>query len=98
MDFQAAQQCQGELKSKRNQMQNSSFNGVANEELLKRVRDRILARGARGILSLGKSFAIMDDDRSNFLNLKEFTKALNTYRISQDPLEIKAIFETYDAD
>lgn len=99
MDFQAKQQCQGELRSKKQQMQSANtVNGVANEELLNRVRDRIKARGARGILSLGKSFAIMDDDRSSYLDIKEFTKALTSYRISSDPLEIKAIFETYDSD
>ena len=52
------------------------------------MRQRIKERGASGILNLGKSFSIMDDDRSGFLDHKEFTKALKNYRISDDPLEI----------
>jgi len=62
------------------------------------VRERIKARGARGIIGIGKSFKIMDDDNSKSLDNDEFAKALKSYRISQDPLEIKAIFETFDPD
>jgi len=62
------------------------------------VRERIKARGARGILSLGKSFKIMDDDNSGYLDSEEFAKALKSYRITSDPLEIQAIFDTFDPD
>jgi hypothetical protein len=40
------------------------FPYVTDEEMLKRVRDRLKARGARGIIGIGKSFKIMDDDNS----------------------------------
>jgi len=40
------------------------FPFVTDEEMLKRVRDRLKARGARGIIGIGKSFKIMDDDNS----------------------------------
>ena len=40
------------------------FSYVTDEEMLKRVRDRLKARGARGIIGIGKSFKIMDDDNS----------------------------------
>ena len=72
--------------------------GIADEELIDRVRQRIKARGARGILSLGKSFKIMDDDGSGALDNAEFVKALKSYRISSDPLEIEAIFTRFDPD
>ena len=67
------------------QQSKGGFSYVSDEELLNRVRERIKARGARGIASLGKSFAIMDDDQSGALDRKEFTKALTSYRISTDP-------------
>ena len=62
------------------------------------MRDRIKARGARGILNLGKSFRIMDDDGSGALDSQEFAKALKSYRISSDPMEMEAIFDRFDPD
>ena len=40
----------------------------------------------------------MDDDNSKSLDADEFAKALRDYRISQDPMEIQAIFDTFDPD
>ena len=40
----------------------------------------------------------MDDDGSGALDNAEFAKALKSYRISNDPLEIEAIFTTFDPD
>lgn len=40
------------------------FPYLTDGEMLKRVRDRLKARGARGIIGIGKSFKIMDDDNS----------------------------------
>ena len=40
----------------------------------------------------------MDDDGSGALDSTEFAKALKSYRISSDPLEIEAIFDTFDPD
>ena len=71
---------------------------MSDEELLSRVRDRLKARGARGIIGIGKSFKIMDDDNSGQLDANEFAKALSSYRISTDAKEIEAIFNTFDPD
>ena len=62
------------------------------------MRERIKARGARGILNLGKSFKIMDDDGSGYLDNEEFAKAMKSYRISSDRLELEAIFTAFDPD
>jgi Ca2+-binding EF-hand superfamily protein len=88
----------GERNARLQQQQHQRVTGIANEDLINRVRERIKARGARGILNLGKSFKIMDDDGSGYLDNAEFSKALKSYRISSDPLEIQAIFETFDPD
>jgi len=40
----------------------------------------------------------MDDDKSNVLDIKEFVKALSSYRISTDPKEHEAIFNMFDKD
>lgn len=70
----------------------------SDEQLLLKVRERIRARGARGIIGLGKSFGIMDDDQSGSLDGQEFAKALSSYRISTDPREHEAIFNMFDPD
>ena len=62
------------------------------------MREKIKARGARGILNLGKSFKIMDDDGSGYLDNAEFTKAMKSYRITSDPMELEAIFDAFDPD
>lgn len=62
------------------------------------MRQRIKARGARGIIGIGKSFKIMDDDNSGALDSQEFAKALSSYRISTDPAEHEAIFNVFDPD
>lgn len=64
-----------------------SVSFVSDEALLNKVRERIKARGARGIIGIGKSFKIMDDDGSGALDNNEFAKALSSYRISNDPKE-----------
>lgn len=89
---------QGERDARRSAQQNTNTKFVANEDLIERVRTRIKERGARGILNLGKSFKIMDDDRSGYLDNAEFAKALKSYRISNDNMEIQAIFEVFDPD
>lgn len=43
---------------------------------LKELREKVAARGARGMLGLQRAFKIMDDDRSGALDRAEFTKAL----------------------
>jgi hypothetical protein len=46
----------------------NKFSYTTDAELLERVRQRIQARGARGIIGIGKSFKIMDDDNSGSLD------------------------------
>jgi len=76
---------QGELGQRRSEAaKGQTMNFSTNEELLERVRQRIRARGARGIIGIGRSFKIMDDDGSRSLNNAEFAKALRDYRISKD--------------
>jgi hypothetical protein len=69
-----------------------------NEDLVKKVRDKIVARGARGINGIKRAFKIIDDDDSKSLSHDEFFKALRDYRITKDPDEQDAIFRAFDRD
>jgi Ca2+-binding EF-hand superfamily protein len=64
-------------------------------ELLKK---KLLARGARGILGLGKLFKIMDDDRSGMLSLEEFTKAMKEYKLGIEDSDIQELSRYFDVD
>jgi len=66
--------------------------------VLETLRKKVLARGARGILGLGKLFKIMDDNRSGKLNLEEFTKAIKEYKLGIEEAEIQALFKSFDTD
>ena len=49
--------------------------------LAERLQKKLIARGARGIIGLGKSFRIMDDNNSRSLDVNEFTKAMRDYAL-----------------
>jgi hypothetical protein len=53
----------------------------AAEDALERLRVKLVARGARGIIGLGRQFRIMDDDNSKTVEFPEFAKAIRDYRV-----------------
>ncbi len=59
-------------------------------------RDKIKARGARGILGLQRIFKIMDDDNSRTLSLVEFTKACRDFKVGISDEYIPTIFNAFD--
>ena len=71
---------------------------LSNDELVDKVVARIKSRGARGILGLGRSFQIMDKDKSGSLCFDEMCRAMKDYHISHDEAQIKTIFTLFDID
>lgn len=59
-------------------------------------RDRIKARGARGMIGLQRIFKIMDDDNSRTLSINEFTKACREFRVGISDEYIPTIFNAFD--
>ena len=51
----------------------------SSKKLLSKLREILKCRGAVGIIGLGRNFRIMDDDRSGYLDINEFTKAMNDF-------------------
>ena len=68
------------------------------DELVDRLRKKLAARGARGIIGLGKQFRIMDDNHSMSLDKYEFTKAMQDYMLGFSESEIATLFRTFDYD
>ena len=63
-----------------------------------KFRERILARGGKGILGLARQFKIFDDNNSGTLDLPELTKAIRDFKVDLSPNEIKVLFNLLDTD
>ena len=66
------------------------------EAVVLKLRDRLAARGGKGIIGLARQFKIMDDDNSKELDMQEFTKALRDYRVEISNGDIQALFRYID--
>lgn len=67
------------------------------EQLIAVFREKLLARGTRGILGLGRMFRIIDDNRSETLDATEFAKALRDFRMDMNESEARILFNHFDA-
>lgn len=78
--------------------QEAKFKGGDDAALIAHIRERIAARGARGIQGIGKKFKIADDDRSGSLSKEEFAKAMHDFRIGLSAQEVSRAFDIFDRD
>ena len=67
-------------------------------QLLDRFREKLAKRGNRGIMGLGRSFKIADDDRSGNLGMEEFQKAIHDFRVGLRPEQSAKLFAVFDRD
>jgi len=63
---------------------------------MERIRNKLVARGVRGIISIGRAFKIMDDDNSKTLDIFEFKKAAKDYRFDLNDVEVEKAFLAFD--
>ena len=68
----------------------------SDKELLGIFRDRVLARGTRGLVGLRRTFKIFDDDGSKTLSFEEFYKGLMDFRIKAEKEEAQRLFQLFD--
>lgn len=68
------------------------------EDALEKLRSMCMARGATGILGLGRCFRRMDDNGDKKLSLEEFTKGLSDSGLEVDENEASEIFNQFDSD
>jgi len=61
-------------------------------------RDKIKARGARGIIGLQRIFKIMDDDGSKTISEQEFAKACKDFRIGISEENVPTLFNAFDTN
>ena len=65
-------------------------------QLLERFRAALKKRGSRGIMGIGRSFKIADDDNSKSLGLDEFKKCINDFRVGLNPTDAERLFHVFD--
>lgn len=82
----------------RQAMEAASLRHDSPQSLLKLFKDKLRARGARGMIGLQRIFKIMDDDESGTLSLREFTKACKDFRIGISDENVPALFALFDSN
>lgn len=61
-------------------------------------RDKIKARGARGMVGIQRLFKIMDDDHSRSLSEQEFSKACRDFKTGISEENIPTLFNAFDTN
>ena len=77
---------------------NTNNNKINADEILKKMKNKMIARGTRGIMSIRRAFMIADDDNSKTVNLNEFKKFCHDYRLGFNEDEVKELFKKFDKD
>ena len=68
------------------------------DALIQAFRAKMLQRGARSIIGIGRVFKIMDDNRSGTLDLQEFAKGCQESRLNFTDLDVQTLFKAFDKD
>jgi len=61
-------------------------------------RSKLLLRGAKSILGIGRIFRIMDDDRSGSLNFNEFQKGVKESKCDMPIDDVRGLFAAFDVN
>lgn len=68
----------------------------AASDLIQAFRAKMLQRGARSIIGIGRVFKIMDDNRSGTLDLAEFAKGCQESRLDFTNVDVQTLFQAFD--
>jgi hypothetical protein len=66
------------------------------DPLMAKLKSQLNARGAKGMIGLGRLFRIMDDDGSGSLSFQEFKKAMQDIGLGLNDVELIVLFKRFD--
>jgi hypothetical protein len=75
------------------------LNGIKlnkSDDVISIFRKKIISRGLRGIMSLRRSFVLLDENKSNKLKKKQFHKFLEDYRYNLPINFENKLFDIFD--
>jgi hypothetical protein len=78
----------------------ADYTGIqhSDDELVTKLREKLAARGARGIIGLQRVFKILDDNGNGTLEIQEFWKGLCDFRLKFNQDECRKLFDLFDAN
>jgi len=68
------------------------------DNLLMKVRDKVAARGTRGIFGLRRTFMIYEDPKTKTLNMDNFTKIFENFRMGLNSKDVVTLFNSFDTN
>ncbi len=68
------------------------------DDVVLKFREKISARGTRGIFGIRRSFMIADDNNSKTVDFTEFKKLMRDYRYDLSDAELKKLFGIFDVN
>lgn len=71
-------------------------NEEAVDAILLKIQKKLISRGVRGIISIAKSFRVIDDNNSHSIDFDEFRKAAKDFRFDLTDYEIEQAFVAFD--
>lgn len=66
--------------------------------MLKKIRDKCIARGERGLFSLKRLFQTFDYNGNGVLELKEFKRAIKDFKLDIEEVDVDNIFNSFDVN
>lgn len=67
-------------------------------ELFAKFKEKLVSRGARGIIGLSRVFRNIDDNQNKQIEFGEFEKVIKEFRIDFSSEELRKLFLYFDAD
>ena len=74
------------------------YNVNSYEDIMAHLRNNLVQRGPRGLMSIRRTFMLIDENSDKRIQFSEFEKMFKRYRINLSQFEINNLFNYFDKD
>ena len=74
------------------------YNVNSYEDLMAHLRNNLVQRGPRGLMSIRRTFMLIDENSDKRIQFSEFEKMFKRYRFNLSQVEINNLFNYFDKD